>query len=72
MLDLYGGEDPRATGTVPDLVRAMQAAGKSFEYHSYPGTRHAFFPDTRPMQDPETARDAGQPVLACPQGTLRP
>lgn len=34
----------------------MQAAGKSFEYHSYPGTRHAFFPDTRPMKDPEAGR----------------
>ncbi len=47
VLGLYGGEDPGITGTVPDLDAAMRTAGKQFEYHVYPGAKHAFFNDTR-------------------------
>ncbi len=58
VLGLYGGEDPGITSTVPDLAAAMKKAGKSFDYHVYPGARHAFFNDTRPNYHAESAKDA--------------
>lgn len=58
MLGLYGSEDPGITQTVPAFAEAMKAAGKQFEYHVYPGARHAFFNDTRPTHHPESAKDA--------------
>jgi carboxymethylenebutenolidase len=58
MLGLYGSEDPGITQTVPGFADAMKAAGKQFEYHVYPGARHAFFNDTRPTYHPESATDA--------------
>ncbi len=64
VLGLYGGEDPGITGQVPQLAEAMKLAGRSFEYHVYPGARHAFFNDTRPMYQAEAARDAWARVLA--------
>jgi carboxymethylenebutenolidase len=64
VLGLYGGEDPGISQTVPDFAEAMQAAGKSFEYHVYPGARHAFFNDTRPNYQPESAADAWNRVVA--------
>lgn len=65
MLGLYGGEDHRITDGVPELARAMAAAGKRFEYHVYEGAPHAFFNDTREATyRPEAARDAWARVLA--------
>jgi carboxymethylenebutenolidase len=65
MLGLYGGEDHRITDGVPELARAMAAAGKRFEYHVYAGAPHAFFNDTREATyRPEAARDAWARVLA--------
>jgi carboxymethylenebutenolidase len=58
MLGLYGSEDPGITQTVPGFAEAMKAAGKSFEYHVYPGAKHAFFNDTRPNYHLESATDA--------------
>jgi carboxymethylenebutenolidase len=63
VLGLYGGEDPGITQTVPTLATAMTAAGKQFEYHVYPGARHAFFNDTRPTFHAESASDAWERVL---------
>ena len=64
VLGLYGGADPGVTQTVPALSDAMRAAGKSFEYHVYPGARHAFFNNTRPSFQPEGAADAWKRVVA--------
>lgn len=64
LLGLYGEEDPGITATVPDLDRAMKAAGKHFEYHVYPGAKHAFFNDRRPNYHEESAKDAWGRVLA--------
>ncbi len=63
VLGLYGGEDPGITGTVPGLAEAMKAAGKRFDYHVYPGARHAFFNDTRPTYDRGAATDAWERLL---------
>jgi carboxymethylenebutenolidase len=64
VLGLYGGEDAGITGQVPQLAEAMKQSGRAFEYHVYPGARHAFFNDTRPTFHPEAARDAWSRVLA--------
>ncbi len=63
MLGLYGAEDPGITLTVPAFAEAMKAAGKRFEYHVYPGAKHAFFNDTRPNFLAESAADAWQRVV---------
>ncbi len=63
LLGLYGGEDPGITNGVPAFAQALRAAGKSFDYHVYPGARHAFFNDARPNYHPDSARDAWRRVL---------
>lgn len=70
VLGIYGGEDHRITDTVPEFEEAMKGAGKSFEYHIYPGAPHAFFNDTRPNYREEAARDAWERVLAFFDETL--
>jgi carboxymethylenebutenolidase len=63
VLGLYGAEDPGITGTVPALADAMKRSGKSFDFHVYPGARHAFFNDTRPSYHAASAKDAWDRVL---------
>jgi carboxymethylenebutenolidase len=70
VLGIYGGEDHRITDTVPELEEAMERAGKSFEYHIYPGAPHAFFNDTRDNYREEAARDAWRHVLGFFDETL--
>lgn len=70
VLGLYGAEDPGITATVPELAAAMDAAGKSFEYHVYPGAKHAFFNDTRPNYRAESAADAWARVRAFLEAAL--
>jgi carboxymethylenebutenolidase len=48
LLGLYGEDDPGISQTVPGFAVELRAAGVSFEYHVYPGAKHAFFNDTRP------------------------
>ena len=38
----YGEDDARITATVPDTVKAMQAAGKTYEPVVYKGAGHGF------------------------------
>ena len=71
VLGIYGGEDPRITDTVPELAGAMEEAGKSFEYHVYPGASHAFFNDTRPNYHENAARDAWRRVLGFFEESLK-
>jgi len=63
MLGLYGEDDPGITQTVPAFAEAMKAAGKRFEYHVYPGAKHAFFNDTRPNFRADSAADAWRRVV---------
>jgi len=63
VLGLYGSEDPGITQTVPAFSEAMVNAGKHFEYHVYPGAKHAFFNDTRPNYQWESATDAWERVV---------
>jgi carboxymethylenebutenolidase len=70
ILGLYGGEDVGITQTVPALAAAMAAAGRRFEYHVYPGAKHAFFNDTRPNYHRESAADAWTRLSGFFQETL--
>lgn len=70
MLGLYGGEDPGITQTVPGFSDAMTTAGKQFEYHVYPGAKHAFFNDTRPNFHPDSAADAWERVVQFLRGSF--
>ena len=64
VLGLYGAEDTGITSMVPALAEAMQRAGRPFQYHVYPGARHAFFNDRRPNYHAQSARDAWDRVRA--------
>jgi carboxymethylenebutenolidase len=60
VLGLYAERDQSVP---PEAVRALEAKvrahGKVIETHTYPGTDHAFFNDTRPeVYDPGAAADA--------------
>ena len=65
VLGLYGGEDTGITSKVPELKKAMDQYGKSFEYHVYDGAKHAFHNETRAdRHHPEAAKDAWMKTLA--------
>jgi carboxymethylenebutenolidase len=59
VLGLYGEAD---TGITPDQVQqmeaALKAAGKTAEFHEYPGAPHGFVADYRPSYRKEAAEDA--------------
>jgi len=58
VLGLYGEAD---TGITPDQVQqmeaALKAAGKTAEFHEYPGARHGFVADYRPSYNKAAAED---------------
>jgi carboxymethylenebutenolidase len=58
VLGLYGEAD---TGITPDQVKqmeaALKAAGKTAEFHEYPGAPHGFMADYRPSYNKEAAED---------------
>jgi carboxymethylenebutenolidase len=64
VLGLYGETDTRITSNAPALADAMKAAGKSFEYHVYPGAPHGFFNDGSPAYNKAAAEDAWPRTLA--------
>jgi carboxymethylenebutenolidase len=59
VLGLYGEAD---TGITPDQVKqmedALKAAGKTAEFHEYPGAPHGFVADYRPSYRKQAAEDA--------------
>jgi carboxymethylenebutenolidase len=66
VLGIFAEKDNFVT---PDVVRAledtMREHGKSIETHTYPGTDHAFFNDTRPeVYDADASADACRRTLA--------
>ena len=65
VLGLYGEAD---TGIPPDQVKqmeaALKAAGKTAEFHEYPGAPHGFVADYRPSYRKEAAEDAWNNMTA--------
>jgi carboxymethylenebutenolidase len=63
LLGLFGEEDQHPSPEeVAELAKALEAAGKQYEFHSYPGAGHAFFAVNRPAYRPEAATDGWQKI----------
>jgi carboxymethylenebutenolidase len=72
LLGLFGAEDehpsPEETAA---LARALERAGKVFEFHTFEDAGHAFFATDRPMYRPEAANRAWPIVWDFLERTLR-
>ena len=59
VLGLYGEEDAGIkVEQVQQMEAALKAAGKTAEFHEYPGAPHGFVADYRPSYRKEAAEDA--------------
>ncbi len=65
VLGLWAEHDDFVNPNIPTYEEALKQRGKSYEFHTYPGTHHGFFNDANPgVHDPDAAADAWQKVLA--------
>lgn len=65
VLGLYGGSDAGIpVKTVNQMREAVEAAGKTAEFHVYPNTPHAFFADYRPSYHKAEAEDGWKRLQA--------
>jgi len=48
VLGHWAEDDPFANANIPRFEEALRARSHPFEFHRYPGTKHAFFNDERP------------------------
>lgn len=66
VLALFAGEDTSVDEAARQrLAGQLEAAGVSFELHTYPGVGHAFMNEQRPeVYDQATAEDAWRRILA--------
>lgn len=51
-------DDPRINEAMPAYAEALKANGKTFEMHTYPGTRHGFHNTSTPRYNEEQAKIA--------------
>ncbi|HEY2642501.1 MAG TPA: dienelactone hydrolase family protein [Galbitalea sp.] len=73
VLALYGAEDEPLMKTLPDVEKAMHAAGVQFTDHVYDDAGHAFFNDTNKLRyRPAIAADAWRRSLEFLRATLAP
>ena len=64
LLGLFGNDDQFPNPEqVDELEEALQAAGKTYEFHRYDGAGHAFFSVDRPAYRPEAAVDGWQRIF---------
>jgi carboxymethylenebutenolidase len=64
LLGLFAETDKSVNAqTVDALRKELTAAGKTFDLHTYKNVGHAFFNDTRPVYDAESAKDAWRRTL---------
>ena len=65
MLGLYGEEDAGIkVEQVQQMEAALKAAGKTAEFHEYPGAPHGFVADYRPSYRKDAAEDAWKQMTA--------
>ena len=65
LLGLFGAEDQRPSpDDVAALAAALDANGKTYEFHSYPDAGHAFFSVDRPLYRLEAAKDGWKRIWA--------
>jgi carboxymethylenebutenolidase len=63
LLGLFGADDQYPSpDQVDELAKALTAAGKDFEFHTYEGAGHAFFSVDRPSYRPDAASDGWQKI----------
>jgi carboxymethylenebutenolidase len=63
LLGLFGEDDQHPSPSeVAELSKVLNDAGKTHEFHSYPGAGHAFFAVNRPAYRPEAATDGWQRI----------
>jgi carboxymethylenebutenolidase len=60
----YAGLDERINAGWPEFEAALQAAGKQYSMHMYPGVNHGFHNDTTPRYDAAAARLAQERTIA--------
>ena len=60
----YAENDPRINAMRPDFEAALKAAGKKFEMHTYPGTKHGFHNNSTPRYNKEAAQLAWDRTMA--------
>ncbi|HVB26823.1 MAG TPA: dienelactone hydrolase family protein [Mycobacteriales bacterium] len=64
LLGLFGAEDSYpAPEQVAELEQALQANGKTYEFHTYDGAGHGFFAVDRPSYRPEAATDGWRRIF---------
>lgn len=56
--------DDYVSKTQPDFQKALEANGKNFVIHTYPGTRHGFHNDSTPRYNEEQAKIAWERTVA--------
>jgi carboxymethylenebutenolidase len=65
VLGLYGAEDAGIKADqVKDMEAALKAAGKTAEFHIYPGAPHGFHADYRPSYRKDAAEDGWNQMIA--------
>lgn len=72
VLGHWAEKDPGANANAANVEKALRERGRPFEFHTYPGTGHAFFNDTRPVHDPGASALAWQRTLAFLRAHLKP
>ena len=64
LLGLFGNDDQfPSPEQVDELEAALEAAGKTYEFHRYDGAGHAFFSVDRPAYRPDAAVDGWQRIF---------
>jgi carboxymethylenebutenolidase len=64
VLGHWAEHDDWANQSQARFREALDRFGKKYEFHTYPGTRHAFFNDERPVYDAAAARQSWTRTLA--------
>lgn len=64
LLIQYAEDDPRINAMRPDFEAALKAAGKKFESHVYPGTKHGFHNNSTPRYNKDAAQLAWDRTIA--------
>ena len=63
VLGIYGENDERINGNLPEVTAAMQSAGKTFTSEVYPGTGHGFLKPGRQGSDGPQVEKAWTRIL---------
>ena len=65
LLGLFGKDDQfPSPDDVAAMAQALEAEGKTFDFHSYDGAGHAFFSPDRPSYDLDAAKDGWKRIWA--------